>query len=87
MTQIFYRQIAAIMEPYVDAFLLETMNSQIELECCLGALEGKITKPIAISMQGSFFDPVTMVSKPYMCEHIAQYIIHLVERRRFKIIM
>lgn len=87
MTQIFYRQIASIMEPFVDAFILETMNTQIELECCLFALEGKINKPIAISMQGSFFDPVTMVSKPYMCEHIAQFIIHLVERKRFDIIM
>lgn len=73
----FYRTIVKIMEPYVDGFLLETMNSMLELNCCLDAIEGHTEKPISISMQGSFIDPINLKPVPYMCEHVAQHVINL----------
>merc|ERR1719361_883371 len=86
-SQIFYRTIVKIMEPYVDGFLLETMNSQLELNCCLQAIKGVTTKPLAVSMQGSFMDPVSRKPVPYMCEHIAQNIIDLVLTEKYNIQM
>ena len=56
----FYKVIAKILDPGVDGFLLETMNSQLELMCCLEGIQGVTEKPISISMQGSFMDPTSM---------------------------
>lgn len=87
LSQQFYKLVTEIMEPHVDAFLLETMNSQMELMCCLEAIEGLSTKPIAISMQGSFMDPISMRPTPYMAEHTAQLVCNLKELGRFNICM
>lgn len=87
LTQHFYKIITEIMEPEVDGFLLETMNSQLELLCCLESIEGLTRKPIAISMQGSFMDPVTMEPVPYLAEHTAQLVCNLAELDRFNISM
>jgi len=87
LTQHFYKLITEIMEPRVDGFLLETMNSQLELMCCLESIEGLTRKPVAISMQGSFMDPVTMEPVPYLAEHTAQLVCNLVELDRFNISM
>lgn len=83
----FYQTILKVMEPYVDGFLLETMNSMLELRCCLEAIRGLTKKPLSVSMQGSFFDPVTMEPVPYMCEHTARTLIEMKEIYNDNIVM
>lgn len=74
----FYRRTVELLDPYVDIWLLETMNSQQEVECALTALYDT-SKPIRISFQAAFFDPKTMECTPEKVEEMAKFVIDLKE--------
>lgn len=82
----YYRTISTIMEPFVDGFLLETVNSVLELRCMLNAMKG-VKKPISISMQGGFLDEKTMEPHPERCEDAVRYVLDVADRGRFTIRM
>jgi len=82
----YYRQIATILEPFVDGFLLETVNSLLELKCMLNAMK-HVRKPISISMQGAFLDEVTMEPHPERSEEALQYVLAQADKGVFQIRM
>lgn len=82
----YYRNIATILEPFVDGFLLETVNSLLELRCMLNAMSD-VKKPINISMQGAFLDERTMEPTPSRSEEAARYVLDVADTGKFKIRM
>jgi len=82
----YYRHISTLLEPFVDSFVLETVNSLVELRCMLGAMR-HIRKPITISMQGSFLNEKTMFPEPWQAENVCQFILNSPECAPFKIQM
>lgn len=82
----YYRTISTILEPFVDQFLLETVNSLLELRCMLESME-HIRKPIMISMQGGFLNEQSLLPEPWRAEEAAQYILNVAEKGAFKISM
>merc|ERR1712167_7922 len=69
----FYSCIVKGMEPHVDYFLLETMNSIFEVDCVLTSFETDL--PIGVAMQGDFKDEETMQPRFELCEEAAKYVI------------
>jgi len=82
----YYRHISTLLEPFVDSFVLETVNSLLELRCMLGAMT-HIRKPITISMQGAFLNEKTMFPEPWQAENIAQWILKSQEALPFRVQM
>jgi len=83
----YYRTVANILEPFVDGFLLETINTPLELQCALDAIKG-VHKSISISMQGSFWDPNDMQKRrPEMTETIAKKVVQIADSGLFKVKM
>jgi len=83
----YYKLIASILEPFVDGFLLETINTRLELQCALDAIKG-VHKSISISMQGSFWDPNDMQTRrPHMTEVMAKKVVQIAGDGLFKVKM
>jgi len=83
----YYKMISGILEPFVDGFLLETINSELELQCALDAIKG-VHKSISISMQGSFWDPNDMQTRrPHMTEVMAKKVVQIAHDGLFKVKM
>jgi len=82
----YYRHISTLLDPFVDTFVLETVNSLLELRCMLGAMS-HIRKPITISMQGAFLNEKTMYPEPRQAEKVAQYVLNIAENSTFRIQM
>lgn len=82
----YYRQISTVLEPFVDGFLLETVNSLLELKCMLNAMN-HVRKPISISMQGAFLDEITMEAHPERCEEAVRYVLEQADKGVFQIRM
>jgi len=76
--QQFYYDTAKGLQPYVDVFLCETMNSHEELMCALNAIRG-FGLPIAVSMDGKFRDPQTFKARPEEAERVAQTLLNLID--------
>eukprot|EP00493_Phyllostaurus_siculus_P021666 UN21994 len=83
----YYKLISNILEPFVDGFLLETINTPLELECALDAIKG-VHKSISISMQGSFWDPKDMQTRrPHMAEVMAKKVVSIADTGLFQVKM
>lgn len=82
----YYKTISTMLEPFVDCFLLETVNSLLELRCMLEAMQ-HVRKPLMISMQGGFLDPKTMLPNPTKAEEAAQFVLKVASQGTFKIDM
>lgn len=82
----YYRHISTLLEPFVDSFVLETVNSTLELQCMLGAM-GHIRKPMTISMQGGFLNEKTMFPEPWQAENVAQFMLKAMENSPCRIQM
>jgi len=82
----FYRLTVELLDPYVDIWILETMNSEQEVKCALTALYDT-NKPIRICFQAAFFDPLTMACTPEKIEDAAKFVIDLKETQDMNIDM
>jgi len=82
----YYRHISTLLEPFVDNFVLETVNSLLELKCMLGAMH-HIRKPITISMQGAFLNEKTMFPEPWRAEEIVQFVLKYTAKSPFRVQM
>lgn len=69
----YYSSVVSGMEPFVDVFLLETMNSIYEVDNILKNIKTK--KSIAVAMQGDFKDEITGTPRPELCDKAARYLI------------
>jgi len=82
----YYRHISTLLEPFVDSFVLETVNSLLELRCMIGAMS-HIRKPITISMQGGFLNEKTLFPEPWQAENVAQFVLKTFEKSPCRIQM